>query len=489
MNMKTAAALMNANIANADAFWLSSEINHFATDSRTVEAGDLFFAATPENYKTAGFNSEFADAHDYIEDAFSKGAVAAVAVESRVKGDEKLEALRSHLLLVADTIAAMQRLAHGVYESWGKKVVAITGSIGKTTTRELTASVLSAAGNRVLKSEKNYNTGLGLPLTVLRMVSANDSPDNYDLAVLEMGMSTPTHEIARLCAITPPDVSVITLITNVHIEHLGTIENIATAKAEAIENLKPDGTAVLNADDFRVAAMREKHKGKVLTFGIENKADVTAKEIDTNQFGRVSFVLATPTGEAKVDLHLPGRHNVMNALAAATVGVAFGLSAEKIAEGLNATIPADKRGEVYKFQNGFELIDDSYNSNPRSLLSVVQAMCEGGAHAKRKILVAGEMLELGTDAAKIHAEVGAEIAKSGIDIFWGVRGFAKEMIEGAIENGFDKNATRLFENSDEAANALIEEAREGDLILVKGSRGVRTDKVVQTMIEGFVRCQ
>lgn len=484
--MKTAAALMNANVADtADAALLSSEINHFAIDSRSVESGDLFFAATPENYKTAGFNGEFADAHDYIEDAFSRGAVAAVAVESRVRGDAKLESLRTRLFLVDDTIAAMQQLAHSVYRDWGKKVVAITGSVGKTTTRELTANVLSAAGMRILKSEKNYNTGLGLPLTVLRMVSANDSPDNYDLAVLEMGMSTPTNEIARLCAITPPDVSVITLVSPVHIEHLGTIENIAAAKAEIVECLKPNGTAVLNADDFRVAAMSEKHNGNVLTFGIENKADVTAKEIETNQFGRVSFVLVTPNGEAKVELNLPGRHNVMNALAAATVGISFGMSAEKIAEGLNSAIAADKRGEIYRFKEGFELIDDSYNSNPRSLLSVVQAMCEGGKHAKRKIVVAGEMLELGTDAAKIHAEVGAEIAKSGIDIFWGVRGFAKEMIEGAIENGFDKNAIRLFENSGEAADALIEEAQEGDLILVKGSRGVRTEKIVQKMIERF----
>lgn len=486
MNMKTAAALMNANVAGADAALLSSEINHFQTDSRKIEAGDLFFAATPENYKNAGFNGEFADAHLFIEDAFSKGAIAAVAVESRVAGDEKLETLRSRLLLVDDAIAAIQRLAKGINERWGKKVVAITGSVGKTTTRELTASVLSADGNRVLKSEKNYNTGLGLPLSILKMVSANDSPDNYDLAVLEMGMSTPTREIAKLCSITQPDVSVVTMVSTVHIEHLGTIENIAAAKSEIIECLKPDGTAILNADDFRVAAMHEKHKGNVLTFGIENKADITAREIEANIFGRSSFVLVTPNGEAKVILHFPGRHNIMNALAAATVGVAFGMSAEKIAKGLSNAIAADKRGEVYTFfKEGFQLIDDSYNSNPRSLLSVVQALCEGGTQAKRKIVVAGEMLELGEDAAKIHREVGAEIAKSGIDIFWGVRGLANEMIQGAIEAGFSKDATRLFANSDEAANALTEEAKAGDLILVKGSRGVRTDKIVEKMIERF----
>lgn len=486
MKMKTAAALMNANVAGADAALLSSEINRFATDSRKVEAGDLFFAATPENYKNAGFNGEFADAHLFIEQALSKGAIAAVAVESRVAGDEKLETLRSRLLLVDDTIAAIQRLAKNVNESWGKKVVAITGSVGKTTTRELTASVLGVA-NRVLKSEKNYNTGLGLPLSILKMVCAGDSPDNYDLAVLEMGMSTPTREIARLCSITQPDVSVVTMVSTVHIEHLGTIENIAAAKSEIIECMKPNGTAILNADDFRVAAMGKKHKGTVLTFGIENEADVTARKIEANQFGRSSFILVTPNGEAKVTLNLPGRHNIMNALAAATVGVAFGMSAEKIAEGLNNATAADKRGEVYRFKEGFELIDDSYNSNPRSLLSVIGAICEGGTHAKRKIVVAGEMLELGKDAAKIHREVGAEIAKSGIDIFWGVRGLAQDMIQGAIEAGFSEDATRLFANSDEAANALTEEARAGDLILVKGSRGVRTDKIVEKMIERHER--
>lgn len=473
---------MNANVKETDAALLSSEINHFAIDSRSVVEGDLFFAATPENYKRAGFNGEFADAHDYVADAFSKGATAAVAVESRVKGDEKLEGLLGRLILVDDTIAAMQRLAHKVNEAWGKRVVAITGSVGKTTTRELTAQVLSAVGLRVLKSEKNYNTGLGLPLTVLRMVSRGDSPNNYDVAVLEMGMSTPTREIARLCAITPPDVSVITSVAPVHIEYLGSIENIATAKAEIIEGLKPNGTAVLNADDFHVCKMREKHAGPVLTFGIENKADVMARNIEASQFGRVCFVLATPSGEAKIELHLPGRHNVMNALAAATVGVAFGIGPGTIADALSSVAPANKRGEVYKFE-GFELIDDSYNSNPRSLLSVIQALCEGGANAKRKVVVAGEMLELGPDAAKIHRETGAKIAASGIDILWGVRGLAHELLVGAINAGFDKSATKFFDDSGEAADALFYEAREGDLILVKGSRGVRTDKIIQKMLE------
>jgi UDP-N-acetylmuramoyl-tripeptide--D-alanyl-D-alanine ligase len=335
----------------------------------------------------------------------------------------------------------------------------------------------------VLKSERNYNNGLGLPLSVLRMVSEGRSPDQFDLAVLEMGMSSPTHEIRRLCWITPPDVGVELMVAPVHLEYLGTIENIAAAKAELIEGLKPEGTAILNADDQLVLKMREKHRGKTITFAIENRADVTATHVDATSLGRISFRLSTPLGEADAVLPMSGRHNLSNALAAAAVGTSFGLEPSRIAEALKTALPPKMRGEVFEFAAGFTVIDDSYNSNPRSLLNMVRTMAEGGKHRKRLMVVAGEMLELGPDEVSLHREAGREIGKQGIDLVWGVRGLGKEIVSGAKEAGAAD--TRFFADSAEAGAALIGEARDGDLILVKGSRGVATDKIVALLKERF----
>src|ERR687883_932562 len=264
---------MGADARHFSAEMFDKEIVGFSIDSRNTGAGELFFALSQEDYARAGFNGQFVDAHRFIPQALAKGAVAAVARIDRVRNDAELEAMKDRLLLVEDAIAALQTLARKVYEAWARPVVGITGSAGKTTAKELTAHLLRASGRRVLKSERNYNNGLGLPLAVLQMVSEGRSPTEFDLAVLEMGMSSPTHEIERLCKITPPDIGVELLVAPVHLEHLGTIENIAAAKAELIEGMKPGGTAVLNVDDERVLAMRAKHKGPVVTYGIENAAD------------------------------------------------------------------------------------------------------------------------------------------------------------------------------------------------------------------------
>ncbi|HEX5835172.1 MAG TPA: UDP-N-acetylmuramoyl-tripeptide--D-alanyl-D-alanine ligase, partial [Pyrinomonadaceae bacterium] len=353
MNVREAAVLMGADMTNISAPMFDNKITGFSIDSRSAGAGELFFALSQQDYTRAGFNGEFVDAHRFIGDAFQQGAIAAVARADRVNGNPELEAMRDRLVLVEDAIAALQQLAHRVYEAWNRPVVAITGSAGKTTAKELTAHVLQSAGHRVLKSERNYNNGLGLPLSVLRMVSEGNSPDQFDLAVLEMGMSSPTHEIQRLCRITPPDVGVELMVAPVHLEYLGTIENVAAAKAELIEGLKPSGTAILNADDALVMKMREKHAGKTLTFGIANRADVSAADIDTRRLGKVRFRLLTPSGEAPAELSMSGHHNLSNALAAATVGVAFGLSAEMIASALGSARPPKMRGEIVDFAAGF----------------------------------------------------------------------------------------------------------------------------------------
>lgn len=483
MNVREASLLMGAGADAESAELFDKEITDFSIDSRSVKAGELFFALSQEDYARAGFNGSFADGHQYIEGALGRGAIAAVARADRVSRDESLLTLKGRLLLVDDAIAALQTLAHRVYEKWGKPVVGITGSAGKTTAKELTAHLLSASGSRVLKSERNYNNGLGLPLSVLRMVSEGRSPAEFDVAVLEMGMSSPTHEIQRLCKITPPDIAVELMIAPVHLEYLGSMENIAAAKAELIEGLKPGGTAVLNADDEWVMRMRDKHEGRTVTFGIENKADVAAKEIDTADLGLIRFRLQTALGEAPATLYMSGRHNLMNALAAAAVATCFEVTPAQIAEALNTARPPRMRGEVFDFAAGFRVVDDSYNSNPRSLMNMVRTIIEGSANSKRRIVIAGEMLELGPDEAALHWEAGQEIGRAGVDAVWGVRGLAAQLVEGAKDAGLTD--TRFFESSDEAARALVEEVREGDLVLVKGSRGVATDRIVAAIRERF----
>jgi UDP-N-acetylmuramoyl-tripeptide--D-alanyl-D-alanine ligase len=474
---------MGAKSNNLSAELFDKQIADYSIDSRSVGAGELFFALSQEDYARAGFNGTFADGHQFILQALQRGAIAAVARFDRVHGDQKLAEMKSRLLLVDDAIAALQTLARRVYESWAKPVVAITGSAGKTTAKELTAHVLAAGGRRVLKSERNYNNGLGLPLSVLRMVTTGRTPDQFDVAVLEMGMSSPTHEIRRLCQITPPDIGVELMVAPVHLEYLGSIENIAAAKAELIEGLKPDGTAVLNADDPWVIGMRSKHSGRIVTFGIEHEADVSASEIDTRRLGRIGFRLKTPQGSAAALLPMSGRHNLMNALAAAAVGACFEFTATQIAESLRTVIPPKMRGEGLDFAAGFTVVDDSYNSNPRSLLNMVQTITTAGDERQRLIVIAGEMLELGPDEATLHRQAGREIASAGIDLLWGVRGLAKEIIAGANEAGL--SATKFFETSAEAAVAIIAEVRAGDLILVKGSRGVATDQIVDSLRRHF----
>jgi UDP-N-acetylmuramoyl-tripeptide--D-alanyl-D-alanine ligase len=483
MDIRTAASLMGATTRGLRAELFDKEITDFSIDSRTAEPGELFFALSQPDYERAGFNGTFADAHEFIAGGFARGAIAAVARRQRVDGHREMQALADRLLIVDDVIAALQTLARRVYEAWARPVIGITGSAGKTTTKELTAHILSKCGYRVLKSERNYNNGLGLPLSVLQMISRGHQPSDYDLAVLEMGMSSPTHEIRRLVKITPPDIGVELMVAPVHLEHLGSIETIAAMKAELIEGLKPGGVAILNADDELVMKMKSKTAGPVLTFGLQNAADVTAKEIDTSTFGSIRFRLATPSGEAAAELPMTGAHNLMNSLAASAVAQALRIKPELIAEALGSVRPPKMRGEVLNFAAGFKVVDDSYNSNPRSLLSMVRTLAAARDRIKRRVVIAGEMLELGPESPQMHREAGHEIARLKIDLLWGVRGLAEEIIDGARAQGL--NATRFFAASADAAAAIIDEVRAGDLILVKGSRSVETDKIVKALKDSF----
>ena len=481
VKLSEAASLMGASALGADSEVFDKEITGFALDSRAVAPGELFFALSPEDLRRHCFtDTSAADAHRFIPGALGRGAAAAVARGARIEGDRELQAVRGPLLLVEDVIEALQMLARGVLGKWGGPVVGITGSAGKTTTKDLAAHVLGTSGRRVLRSRKNFNNELGVALSVLQMESGGARPQDFDVAVLEMGMSLPG-EIARHCTVAPPDVAVVLTVAPVHLEFMGSVEAIAEGKAQIVEGLKKGGTAVLNADDALVAAMRARHTGRVVTYGIEQPADVSATDIERAGLGLTRFRLRTPRGEAKVELPMPGRHNLSNALAAAAVATCFDLAPGTIAEAFSTAAPSRMRGEVLSFAEGFTVVDDSYNSNPRSLLAMAEAVAQGGDEVKRRVVVAGEMLELGAESAALHREAGRDIAGLGVDVLWGVRGDARELVEGAREAGMREGATAFFETSEEAAEALAGFVREGDLVLVKGSRGVHTEKVVERL--------
>ncbi len=466
-------------MAALDPTLLDSEVGSFAIDSREVEKGGMFFALSQPDYRNNGFNGDFDDATVHVVGAFEKGAAVCVVRTDRFDEHKaQLEPFRDRIVRVDDAIAAFQQLAHAAYVEWNGPVVAITGSAGKTTAKELTSHVLEASGRKVLRNIKNYNNGLGHPLTVLNL--PKDS--TYDVAVLEMGMSTPMNEIARLCKITPPDVAVELNVLPVHVEHLGSIENVAKAKAELVEGMKVGGTAVLNADDPRVAAMSSLSRGKVITYGIENVADVRAENIVFERFGETQFTLVANGEKAAVVFPLNGKHNILNALAAATVGISFGMTISEVAASLRTVAAPPQRGEILHFAAGFTAINDSYNSNPDALLSMVETLVDG-AGLSRKIVVAGEMLELGENAGEIHKETGRKIAASGVNMLIGVRGLGKELVEGSIEGGLVESQFAL--DSETAGEILQGIITTGDVVLVKGSRGVRTEKVIEKLLERF----
>lgn len=447
----------------------------FCIDSRTVRPGDLFVAIPGERV----------DGHQFVKEVLDKGACAAMVVHHRLPFATELGAYAGRLMFVENTICAFQKMAERVLAAWNRPVVGITASAGKTTMKDLTAQVLGAAG-RTFKSLGNLNTGYGLPLTVGRMISGGAKPEDYDLAVLEMGMSS-YGEIANLADIARPAVGIVGNVGTAHIEFFGTSDAIAQAKAELVDGLRTGGTAILNADDARVLRMRERRVDlSFLTFGIDAPADVRASAIESEaDLSATRFQLTTPSGEAAARLPLIGRHNVYNALAAAAAGHHFGLSAEQVAAQLSSAAASKMRGELLRFPNGVTVIDDSYNSNPQALIEAVRAMAAARGF-KRRVVVAGEMLELGAQGAELHRECGRAIADAGVEKLYGVRGLAAELVAGAqAGNKLDASQAAFFVTPEDAAGALIRDSRDGDLILVKGSRGVRTERIVERLRAAF----
>jgi UDP-N-acetylmuramoyl-tripeptide--D-alanyl-D-alanine ligase len=436
----------------------TGEFNHkavaqgYSIDSRTLRPGELFFAVKGERL----------DGHDFVEQALHQGAVAAV-----VRGDQLPRfPVKSGLLAVDDTLAALQKLATGVRRLWGKPLIGVTGSAGKTTTKEAIAHVLSQRF-RVLKSEGNFNNHFGLPLMLLKL-----EPE-HETAVIELGMSHPG-EIAALAKIAHPEMGVVTCVAPVHLEFFKSVAEIARAKYELIEALPAGGTAVLNADDEYVSQFGRDFHGKVVTYGVRAPADVRAENLQPHGLAGWTFDAVIDGYRERATLPLVGTHNIYNALAALAVGLERGLSPFEAVASLAQLTPADKRGQVLQLGN-ITVINDCYNSNPKALDSMVDALA--AMPAKRRIVVAGEMLELGPAGEELHRHAGQHIAEKKIDVLLGVRGLAQAMVEAAQEVGMSAE----FVTTPEAAGEWLQrEARTGDVVLLKASRGVKLEKALDT---------
>jgi len=428
-------------------------------DSRTIRAGELFVAIHGPRH----------DGHAFVGAALESGALAAVVAGDRVA--QYPEAQRGKLIAVAEPLAALQDLARAVRRQWGRRMAAVTGSTGKTTTKEILAQLLGAR-LRVLKSEGNLNNDYGLPLSLLRLEA------EHEAAVLELGMSR-RGELARLATIAEPEVGVVTNVAPVHLEFFASVDEIALAKRELIEGLSGrDSVAVLNADDARVARFAQVAPGRVLTYGIESPADFRAEKIDVRGAEGAAFDCVTPSWRARLELPLPGVHNVRNALAAIAAASVWNLTADEAQRGLIAVRPAEMRGEVVKLAPGITMLNDCYNSNPVALAATVDLLA--ATPAARRLLVAGEMLELGATAVELHREAGRHAAGK-VDWIFGVRGDAQEIVEGAVAAGHPAARARFFESSEAAAAFLAEFVETGDFVLVKGSRGVKMERIVEAL--------
>ena len=425
----------------------------YSIDSRTVGPGQLFFAVKGERL----------DGHDFVEAALGRGAVAAVVRADqlgRYPGETRL-------LAVEDTLVALQTLATAVRKLWGKPLIGVTGSVGKTTTKEAIAHVLSTRF-RVLKSEGNFNNHFGLPLMLLKL-----EPE-YDVAVIEMGMSH-AGEIRALAKIAQPEIGVVTNVAPVHLEFFDSLAGIARAKYELVESLPAGGTAVLNADDEYVSQFGRDFEGKVVMYGRRATASVRAENVWSRGTQGAEFDVVIGSVREHATLPLVGEHNVLNALAAVAVGVERGLKPGEAVGALATLAPADKRGEVLQLGN-ITVINDCYNSNPKALGAMVDALA--AMTAKRRIVVAGEMLELGPAGEEMHRQAGQHIGERKIDVLVGVRGLARMMVEGARKAGTPAD---FVATPEEAGEWLAREGRDGDLVLLKASRGVKLEKAMEVL--------
>jgi UDP-N-acetylmuramoyl-tripeptide--D-alanyl-D-alanine ligase len=419
----------------------------WSVDTRTLRPGDLFFALRGANN----------DGHDHVAAAFQKGAVAAV-VESPIEGAEIL-------IQVPDTLAALQQLAAWARTRWGGEVIGVTGSAGKTTTKDAIAHLLSVRGP-IGKTAGNYNNHVGVPLSLLSI------PDAARIAVIEIGMNH-AGEIRRLAAVAKPSIGVVTNVGYAHVENFESIEEVAAAKRELIEALPPAGIAVLNADDERVRQFRCAHAGRVVTYGFSASADIRADILPTEQGQRFRV------NGTQFDTKVAGRHGISNLLAGIAVAGVYGIPLNELSEAIRSFEPGKMRGTRLE-RNGILIYDDCYNANPEAVRVMLDVLRD--TPAERRIAVLGEMLELGRWAEALHREVGHYVAAVGTSVLVGIRGVARQMVDAAIQGGLATDAAFFFEQPEDAGECVKNLARPGDAILFKGSRGTHVEKALERFL-------
>jgi len=423
------------------------KVTGWSVDTRTQNAGDLYFALRGPNH----------DGHDFVGAAVAQGA-AGVVVERRTGAPNEL--------VVSDTLEALQELAAWARANWGGTVVGVTGSAGKTTTKDAIAQLL-AVELPVGKTVGNFNNHVGVPLSILSL------EDGCRAAVLEIGMNH-AGEIRRLAAIAKPNIGVVTNVGYAHAEYFDSIEGVAAAKRELIEALPRDGVAVLNADDPRVAEFRGAHPGRSVTFGFSEGADVRGEAAQFSADG-ARFRAAGVDFETG----LAGRHAVMNLLAAIAVAGVLGIAPERLREAVRTIASGKMRGQRSE-HNGMVVWNDCYNSNPEAAQSMIDVLRE--TPAASRIAVLGEMLELGRAGEELHRQVGRYAAEHGINWLIGVRGQARAMVEAAAAAGLPRGRARFFEDPAEAGEFARLTAGPGDAILFKGSRGVKVERAIERFL-------
>ena len=436
-------------------------VTGFSIDSRTLASGDLFFAIVAKR-----------DGHDFAK-AASRRRAAGLVVSRPLALDDEHDAF---VVEVGDTTVALQDLAKFVRRESGAKVVAITGSAGKTTTKDTIAELIGTR-YRVVKNAGNLNNHLGLPLSLLEL------RHGADVAVMELGMNH-AGEIRTLVGVATPEVRVWTNVGEAHIGYFGSADAIADAKAEIIEDATADTLLIANADDARVMARVPSFPGRTVTFGTSEGAQIRAVEVEDLGLEGSRAALITPAGRRDLRVPLLGRGHLMNVLCATAVALEMGIDLDTIVERASHLQPSSRRGAVLRLPKGVTLIDDSYNSSPSALLRSLEVIAR--SWGTRRMAVLGEMLELGDLSESLHRECGRAAANSRLAKLFTIGGEpARAMGEAAIEAGMPRAAVMHFASSNEAAVVLAAQVTAGDVVLVKGSRGTRTDLVVERLTAVF----
>ena len=440
-------------------------ISGISTDSRLVEKGNMFIALQGENF----------DGHDFVRKVVEQGASSVLISNTSMPDLEKLDKAVS-IIKVSDTLQALGDLAHNYRQRFSLPVIGITGSSGKTTTKEMMATIIGRAKN-ILKTEGNLNNLIGLPQTLFRLTA------EHELAILEMGTNT-RGEIKRLTRIAAPNIGLITNIGPAHLEGFGSVDVVALEKSDLFLNMPQAGIAVANLDDEAVKIIAEKWNGRRVNFSMSPNADITVSDIEKNGARGMRFNLIVNGISQKVEMKIAGIHHIYNAMAAAACAWTAGIDPETIKEGLSAFLPVGGRMEIIKLQNGAYVIDDSYNANPASVREALMTLKDLKNNHNGYVFL-GDMLELGDAACEMHRRIGTLLGTIGVNAVFLQGEYRSIVAAAAMEGGMSQEGIFIMEDSKEGILFLKKYLKKGDWILVKGSRRMKMETIVAQICAEF----